>query len=453
MNITALRKLLRPVVGSLKDRCTGTNMPDFCERLGLQVPPEGDSKRERMYASIDALDDQSIPVCARNLIDSGFLNPNVRNQVQDFLWEDEPEIVVSKRHRRELARALQTLDLFQHWENFSQLLKDIFIIPDDVVSLIFNSEKGILEYIYQHFVRNPEDANIEDLFEKLQVFDLTAQRFRRFLEGLTSADVQIDIKSQLTIVTAMNTVLINCGAELRQISEIDGYPVFGLASIHSVHGKPKNIIFASFSKPDIRISSALDNNIEILSDTSKVLVYDKPLSIDGLRWTDLQNWWAELTQEHDSDQAKATLYRRLRKSLPPSSPPQLLLFDSFFSGFGPMVPDLPVLLPEVWLHWDAKTVAERGAQALLNHRMDFLMLLPGGVRMVIEVDGSQHYADDSGRANPVKYAKLVKGDRELKLAGYDVYRFGGSELQGDDAPKMVRAFFVAVLKRYGVVIN
>ena len=36
------------------------------------------------------------------------------------------------------------------------------------------------------------------------------------------------------------------------------------------------------------------------------------------------------------------------------------------------VPALPALLPEVWLHWDPKTVRERGTAALLGHRMDNL---------------------------------------------------------------------------------
>ncbi|MFB7225150.1 hypothetical protein [Streptomyces sp. NPDC056227] len=31
--------------------------------------------------------------------------------------------------------------------------------------------------------------------------------------------------------------------------------------------------------------------------------------------------------------------------------------------------DHPALLPEVWLHWDPKTVEERGPEALLRSRM------------------------------------------------------------------------------------
>lgn len=112
-----------------------------------------------------------------------------------------------------------------------------------------------------------------------------------------------------------------------------------------------------------------------------------------------------------------------------------------------------MLLPEVWLHWDPKTVYERGAQALLNHRMDFLMLFPNGGRVVIEIDGIQHYADDMHIASRSRYADLVAGDRSLKLAGYDVYRFAGIELQRKDASYKVKNFFDALFKRYGIKIN
>lgn len=90
---------------------------------------------------------------------------------------------------------------------------------------------------------------------------------------------------------------------------------------------------------------------------------------------------------------------------------------------------------------------------MLNHRMDFLMLLPAGGRVVIEIDGIQHYSDDMQRANTRKYAQLVAGDRELKLAGYDVYRFSGTEFQGKNAPSKIKAFFVALLKRHGINVN
>jgi very-short-patch-repair endonuclease len=92
---------------------------------------------------------------------------------------------------------------------------------------------------------------------------------------------------------------------------------------------------------------------------------------------------------------------------------------------------LPPLLPEVWLHWDAKTVRERGPDALLRFRMDFLLLLPHWVRAVLEVDGKHHYARDDGLADTTRYAKMVAADRELKLAGYQRLPLRGGRASGE----------------------
>jgi very-short-patch-repair endonuclease len=60
--------------------------------------------------------------------------------------------------------------------------------------------------------------------------------------------------------------------------------------------------------------------------------------------------------------------------------------------------------------------------------MDFLLLLPHGQRIVLEVDGSQHYTPDRGRTpDTAKYA----ADRDLRLSGYEVYRFGHDELRDE----------------------
>lgn len=73
--------------------------------------------------------------------------------------------------------------------------------------------------------------------------------------------------------------------------------------------------------------------------------------------------------------------------------------------------------------------------------MDFLLLISNRRRIVIEVDGKQHYADDSGRADPSRYARMAAEDRRLRLAGYEVYRFGGKELTDPGADVAVTMFF------------
>ncbi len=129
-------------------------------------------------------------------------------------------------------------------------------------------------------------------------------------------------------------------------------------------------------------------------------------------------------------------------------------FELFHEIHGERIYDLPALLPEVWLHWDPHTVKARGAKALLNLRMDFLMLLLGGHRIVLEVDGKHHYADGA-LAEPSVYVATMRGDRDLKLARCDVFRFRArttpsstTRPQRREAPPSLRAvgrFFVVLL--------
>jgi very-short-patch-repair endonuclease len=254
-------------------------------------------------------------------------------------------------------------------------------------------------------------------------------------------------------VNVVNEVLRSCHVELRETGLEGGYPVFSIVSTRAgAPGRPKNLIFASAVKPDLRFRDAVDNDVEVVTNADKVLVYDRSIGVDGLKWRDLQLWWSERNSIADAKEAKKTLYRRLLESLPEASPPQALLFDAFHRSYGDAVPELPALLPEVWLHWDPKTVRERGRDALLRFRMDFLLLLPGGVRVVVEVDGKHHYANEAGEAATTKYAAMVAADRELKLGGYEVFRFGAAELEGEPGRKLVKQFFDAVFKRYGVAI-
>ncbi len=141
---------------------------------------------------------------------------------------------------------------------------------------------------------------------------------------------------------------------------------------------------------------------------------------------------------------------RLGRYLPGNSPPQRNLFDLCHEIHGPAVHGLSALLPEVWLHWDPKTVRARGAQALLNFRMDFLLLLPHGRRIVLEVDGMHHYTTQ-GRPDSAKYAANMRGDRDLKLAGYEVFRFGAHELRDRDHVRaLLQQFFHDLFRQFDV---
>jgi hypothetical protein len=147
------------------------------------------------------------------------------------------------------------------------------------------------------------------------------------------------------MVAAMNVPLAACGAEMWQTGEVGGHPVFSLVALHTRHSQPKNIIFASPIKPDIRFRDAMNNDIEIVSNAEECVVYDRPVAVAGLRWRELQQWLAETSKQDDPQLAKKTLYLRLLSCLPKSSSPQCLLFTLFYSASRSAIPDLPALLP------------------------------------------------------------------------------------------------------------
>ena len=217
--------------------------------------------------------------------------------------------------------------------------------------------------------------------------------------------------------------------------------------------KVKNLIFAANGpKPEIVLRDAVDNTIQIVKNEEFCLVYEEPIPETGLMWHDLVRWWIGLCGMDESQFADAErqLYSRLRKSLV-GSPPEQLFFKSYFMAFRePLADKFPALIPQVYLHYDPYTLAQlSGRKRIPRQRMDFL-LLTEHARVVLEIDGKQHYSELNNQNIPVaqasKYAEMVAEDRNLKLAGYEVFRFGGYELQNEnDSLSLVRDFFNRLL--------
>jgi hypothetical protein len=231
-----------------------------------------------------------------------------------------------------------------------------------------------------------------------------------------------------------------------RLDELELPAAIDSGSIRGVDGQPKNIIFASTGpKPEIVLSDAVNNVIDIVENDKHCLVYDQPLTNAGLTWNDLVFWWADRTSQSPFEDATShNLYRRLEQSLGDNNA-ERILFRTYCERYGGKRGfNIPALLPQVYLHFDPLTRAQRRALGkpdyLSRERMDFLMLLPNSVRIVIEVDGKQHYADGD-RASPERYAEMVADDRALRLLGYEVFRFGGYELLQPDAQTIVRKFF------------
>jgi very-short-patch-repair endonuclease len=450
LNLTKLRELLRQPICGLSGSVRHVDIPDLRDELGLSDPAPADvgSKAERVAAAFNCTPDEALPVVAERYLARRWVHPAERNELQDVLWAELPAVRLVKKHRRAISEALSPDDLYVDAEQFDKLICSLFVVVDAEGLGFWGLGKGLHEEIKQHVYRNT-DWPTSYLFEKLGALDATDRRFALFLEGMASPEVRPDEQSQREFAAKLTHLLEPAGAEMRETGERDGYPVFSLVAKHAAQrGAVKHLIFASQVKPDLRFVDAINGDIEIVTNVDKVVVYDRPIGAAGLCWRDLQDWWARTDSRAGGD-PKATLYRRLQACLPANSPPQRNLFDGYHKTFGAAIPGLPALLPEVWLHWDPVAVRERGAAALTRHRMDFLMLLPHGLRVVIEVDGKQHYAGDDGQADVHRYAKMVSADRELTLAGYYVFRFGGAELASASDP-CIAEFFIAMFKRFGV---
>lgn len=427
-----LRNLLQGVARVISERNTQEDLDEACQRLGLPTPLDGRTKHEQVLNSLKALPDPRLPETADRFLTKLPIDAATRNAIQDALWAGEDWPPIPKRTRREISRSLDLGSLLRSTDRFLAFLESLWILDDLYTFGEFLAADGtsLRARIMQHVFRNPGDWSTEELFENLGAFEASDGRFTIFLEGLASADVLLDESAQRHIVAAINCHLQTLGLELREVDTDGGYPVFAVVSTRARRNRrPKNLIFASRTKPDIRLPDAIDNDIQILGDANAVLIYDRPIGPEGIRWRDLQAWWKDTHKIHDDQEAKRSLYRRLQSSLPDreASPPQHHLWELYHEVHGAAVPDLPALLPEVWLHWDPKTVKMRGQDALLRFRMDFLLLLPHGQRVVLEVDGQHHYST-GGKPDPAAYAANMRADRDLKLSGYEVFRFGASEL-------------------------
>jgi hypothetical protein len=310
-----------------------------------------------------------------------------------------------------------------------------------------NGSLTLEDSVDRHMVRN-DDWTVEMLVDALGGLAISDKRFGRLLE-LALAPVVRDEAGQRRYADRLNLHLARIGFELRAVEEQSGYPVYRMVPlVGGVAGKAKNLIFAADGlKPELVLSDAVNNDIRIVKNEEFCLVFDEPIPSRGLTWQDLVQWWARKTGRDAADRQTAVeLYKRLERSL--ASPPEKVLFKSYFKTMKSMGDRMPALVPQVYLHYDPYTQRQLGGERrLVRQRMDFLLLLSHLHRVVIEVDGKQHYAEGE-KAEPKRYAEMVAADRELKLAGYDVYRFGGFELEASLGPDVAAAFFKRLFKKY-----
>ena len=68
---------------------------------------------------------------------------------------------------------------------------------------------------------------------------------------------------------------------------------------------------------------------------------------------------------------------------------------------------------------------------------------------MLEVDGKHHFSENDHPSLKI-YADMVSADRELRLAGYEVYRFGANELVGQAAESTITDFFEKLFRLHRI---
>lgn len=315
-----------------------------------------------------------------------------------------------------------------------------------------------IEDIHQHMDYN-DDWEFEYLFcTYLDLLHVEDRDFIYFLEqyvhpvirryNMTEELERIDFGNEC--VEAINKYLVNDGFKLTESGRIGDKVIYSAINLtQGVQGEIKNIIFASKYKPEIVLEDALNNNIKIISNQDKCLVYDKNVSNNGITWNELQDWYDEKLYLLDTGM---DLKARLRDSL--NSPPEYMFYDTYVEIMEKSQGEIPALLPQVYLYYDPKLERDRIKKIFEHQRMDFLMIFSQTQRVVIEIDGIQHYADyikgnNKHYASVDKYAEMVSAQREMTLAGYEVYRFGGKELYDEsEGKRIIKRFLKMLFEKY-----
>lgn len=232
-----------------------------------------------------------------------------------------------------------------------------------------------------------------------------------------------------------------------------------------VQGQVKNIIFAAKYKPEIAFDDALNNDIRITRNENHCLIYNRSIPSSGVMWNDLVKWYAAENNLTDDQNPEVAFITRLCDCLDTSfkangakAGPETWMLQAYYNLKKELGIDLPALIPQVYLYYDPQTLRQRGYKLFEHQKMDFLMIFSHKDRIVIEIDGKQHYAEGA-TASPKLYSEMVRAHREMSLLGYDVYRFGGYEFMGADADETVKTkvlehikqFFVRLFYKYGIL--
>ena len=446
----------RELIGTIAEalwRVNANRLPEICTRLGLEPGTTDEamsSKRAYVKKRLSKLDDDTLKKVGQELLkDYGTL---ALKKTLDLLQADAEHRITALTRNAILDELILRGGLEGKLSLTDFLIRTWPLRDMRSTDARFQDAAGD---IWQHMINN-NDWDENYLYrEYLGTTTLPDSEFINFLEQVVHPLVRQG-QEQEQYVTTINKHLARDGYSLSITRHVSGYPEYRAIQIGGVRKPVKNIIFASTGpKPEIVLRDSVSNDIEIVKNKEFCLVYERPIAHEGLLWKDLVSWWASTESlEEGAEETERDLYLRLAKSL--ASDPERTLFKTYYALYHDLLGErLPALVPQVYLHYDPYTIRiTQGKRRLLRQRMDFLLLLAGARRAVIEIDGKHHYADD-GIASPKLYAEMVSEDRKLTLAGYEMYRFGGNEFTSNEheVRELLKSFFDTLFMKHGVTLH
>ena len=324
--------------------------------------------------------------------------------------------------RRKLAEYFDTCPNFEGKMKLDELLQGIWDMNEPCTrdeDLFIFDRMTLGEYIIKHVVINDDMSYKDMLLDILQIKYISDNSLIKFLEKMVNPEVRTG-EEQAEYVKGINEIIGADGFELAVSGKVSNELIYKVFRKRATGNNMRNLIFAPLGKkPDIVIDDAIENDLKIVGDTDNCLFYNFEPNIDGLSWNMLIKWWKPKAA---NENVQKDLFERLLNSL--DSQIEKTFFIQYYKIYEKN-DDFPALIPQVYLHYDPHAKNWRGNSIVYTHqRMDFLMLLPNGVRIVIEIDGQQHYSEGD-KASPKLYAQMAVDTRELQLKGYEVYRFGG----------------------------
>lgn len=353
-------------------------------------------------------------------------------------------------------------------QRVTEFVKRVYPDIEEMVERQGSRTVPVINEITRHMDVFAEDWDFNYLFDTvLDLENIPDEKFIFFCEQYVhpifrrsyyDSDIDETIDPTEQCIEAINKGLSDVGLALKPASQTAGRSIYkAVPLIQGTQTPIKNIIFAAKYKPDIVLDDALSNGIKIVN-ANGALVYDDGIPADGISWEKICDWY----KSESPDETEKKLAKKFYECL--DSDAEKLFFKAYVLFMKESGKNIPALIPQVYLYYDPKTQSQRELKIFEHQKMDFMMIIGPSQRVVIEIDGQQHYADDEVApaskykhyASPSRYAEMMKAHREMSLAGYDVYRFGGRELWIDrgvseeDIISSVKAFLNELFTKYRI---